>query len=186
MAVAGAMLHITFHGFMKITLFLCAGAIMAISGKKAISKLKGLGRAMPITMTAFLIGAFGMFGAPPLAGFISKWHVVLGAVQSGQLVFLTIILIGSILDVVYFCPVLINAFFGKMPEKETLEGDMEEKVEVYSEKVEKLETKKPIYYFMIIPLAITALFSIIFCILPNTFSIYDLVQMAVKDIFGGM
>jgi len=186
MAVAGAMLHITFHGFMKITLFLCAGAITAISGKKAISEFKGLGRAMPITMTAFLIGAFGMFGAPPLAGFISKWHVVLGAVQSGQLVFLTIILIGSILDVVYFCPVIINTFFGKMPETETLKGDLEEKVEVYSGKVERLETKRPIYYFMIIPLAITAVFSIIFCLLPNTFSIYDLVQMAVKDIFGGM
>ena len=92
----------------------------------------------------------------------------------------------SILDVVYFCPVIVNAFFGKMPENETLKGDMEEKVEVYSEKVERLETKRPIYYFMIIPLAITAVFSIIFCLLPNTFSIYDLVQMAVKDIFGGM
>lgn len=186
MAVAGAMLHITFHGFMKITLFLCAGAITAITGKKAISEFRGLGRAMPITMTAFTIGAFGMFGAPPLAGFISKWHVVQGAIQSGQLLLLTIILIGSILDVVYFCPVIVSAFFGKMPENETLKGDKEEKVEVFFGKIARVEAKRPIYYFMIIPLAITAAFSIILFLFPNTFSIYDLVQMAVKDIFGGM
>ena len=186
MAVAGAMLHITFHGFMKITLFLCAGAITATTGKRAISEFRGLGRAMPITMTAFVIGAFGMFGAPPLAGFISKWHVVLGAIQSGQLIFLTIILIGSILDVVYFSPVIVTAFFKKMPETETLKGDEEEKVEGLSAKIEKVEGKRPIYLFMIIPLAITAAFSIIFCFFPNTFSIFDLVQMAVRDIFGGM
>jgi formate hydrogenlyase subunit 3/multisubunit Na+/H+ antiporter MnhD subunit len=186
MAVAGAMLHITFHGFMKITLFLCAGAITAITGKKAISEFRGLGRAMPITMTAFIIGAFGMFGAPPLAGFISKWHVVLGAIQSKQLFFLFVILIGSILDVVYFSPVIVTAFFKKMPEIETLQGDGEEKVEVFSEEIQILEYRRPIYLFMIIPLAITAVFSIIFCLFPNTFSIFDLVQIAVKDIFGGM
>jgi len=185
MAVKGAMLHITFHGFMKITLFLCAGAITAISGKRDISELNGLGRVMPITMTAFTIGAFGMFGAPPLAGFISKWHVVLGAVESGQRLILFTILLGSILDVVYFSSVIVSAFFKKIPERETLRGDMEEKVEVYSEKPERLEFKRPIYLFMVIPLSITALFSILLCLFPNTFSIYGLVQVAAKDIFGG-
>jgi formate hydrogenlyase subunit 3/multisubunit Na+/H+ antiporter MnhD subunit len=186
MAVKGAMLHIPFHGFMKVTLFLCAGAIAAITGKKNLNELRGLGRAMPITMTAFLIGAFGMFGAPPLAGFISKWHVVLGAIQSEQILFLSVILIGSILDVVYFSPVIVTAFFRKMPEKETLEGDREEKVEVFSEKILSVEYNRPIHLFMVVPLAITAIFSIIFCLFPNTFSIYDLAQMAARDIFGGM
>ncbi len=124
--------------------------------------------------------------APPLAGFISKWHVVLGAIQSNQLFFLFVILIGSILDVVYFSPVIVTAFFKKMPEIETLQGDGEEKVEVFSEEIQILEYRRPIYLFMIIPLAITAVFSIIFCLFPNTFSIFDLVQIAVKDIFKGM
>ena len=95
-------------------------------------------------------------------------------------------MIGSILDVVYFSPVIVNAFFRKMPETETLKGDEEEKVELFSEKIERVERKRPIYLFMIIPLAITAIFSILFCLFPNTFSIFDLVQMAVKNIFGGM
>lgn len=186
MAITGAMLHIPFHGFMKITLFLCAGAITAITGKKNINEFGGLGRAMPITMAAFTIGAFGMFGAPPLAGFISKWHVALGAIESGQLIFLSIILIGSLLDVVYFSPVIVKGLFGKMPETETLQGDREEKVDLLTEKVEKLEAKRPIYLFMVVPLAITAVFSIILFLFPNTFYIYDLVRMAVKNIFGGM
>jgi len=186
MAVTGAMLHIPFHGFMKITLFLCAGAIAAITGKKTISEMAGLGRVMPVTLGAFLIGAFGMAGAPPLAGFISKWHVALGAVESGYLFFLLIIFAGSILDVVYFFPVIRTAFFGKVPEAETLENDHEEKVEVYAEKKRVIESRDALYRFMIVPLAITAIFSIVLCLFPNTLSIYDLAKTAVKNIFGGM
>jgi formate hydrogenlyase subunit 3/multisubunit Na+/H+ antiporter MnhD subunit len=186
MAVTGAMLHIPFHGFMKITLFLCAGAITTITGKKTISELAGLGRVLPVTLSAFLIGAFGMCGAPPLAGFISKWHVALGAVESGALFFLLIIFVGSLLDVLYFFPVIRTAFFGKMPEAETLKNDRVEKVDVYARKKIVLENRQAIYLFMIVPLAITALFSILLCLFPNTLSIYDLAQMAVKNIFGGM
>jgi formate hydrogenlyase subunit 3/multisubunit Na+/H+ antiporter MnhD subunit len=186
MAITGAMLHIPFHGFMKITLFLCAGAIAAITGKKTISELAGLGRVLPVTFGAFLIGAFGMCGAPPLAGFISKWHVGLGAVESGALFFLLIIFAGSLLDVVYFFPVIGTAFFGKMPEAEMLTNEREEKVDVYAGKKQVLENRQVIYLFMIVPLAITAIFSILLCLFPNTLSIYDLAQTAVKNIFGGM
>jgi hypothetical protein len=49
-----------------------------------------------------------------------------------------------------------------------------------------LENRQAIYLFMIVPLAITAIFSILFCLFPNTLSIYDLAQMAVKNTFGGM
>ncbi len=186
MAIKGAMLHIPFHGFMKITLFLCAGAIAAITGKKKISEMAGLGRRMPITLIAFIIGAFGMCGAPPLAGFVSKWHVALGAVESGALFFLLIILIGSLLDVVYFFPVIRTAFFGSVPQAETLRHDMEEKVMLVREKEHLLENRRALYLFMVIPLAITALFSILLCIFPNLLSIYPLAQTAANDIFGGL
>jgi formate hydrogenlyase subunit 3/multisubunit Na+/H+ antiporter MnhD subunit len=185
MAIKGAMLHIPFHGFMKITLFLCAGAIAAITGKKTISEMAGLGRQMPATLTAFLIGALGMCGAPPLAGFISKWHMALGAVDSGALFFLLIILVGSLLDVVYFFPVIRTAFFGKVPEAETLQHDKEEKVVLYRENKAILENQHLLYLFMVVPLAITALFSILLCLFPNLLGIYQLAQTAVNDIFGG-
>lgn len=186
MAVAGAMLHIPFHGFMKITLFLCAGAVATITGKKAIHEMAGLGRVLPVTFGAFIVGAFGMCGAPPLAGFISKWHVALGAVESDHLFFLLVICVGSLLDVVYLFPVIRTAFFGKVPAAETLPNDWETKVPVYTEKKSILEYNQGLYLFMIVPLAVTALFSIIFCLFPNTFHIYDLAWAAVNKTFGGM
>jgi formate hydrogenlyase subunit 3/multisubunit Na+/H+ antiporter MnhD subunit len=185
LSITGAMLHIPFHGFMKITLFLCAGAIAAISGIKTIGDLGGIGRSMPITLGAFTIGAFGMCGAPPLAGFISKWNIALGAVESGHLFFLLVICVGSLLDVVFFFPVIRTAFFAKIPASETVEMDIEPKVDLTTEKPAILENRKPLYLFMVIPLAITALFSILLCLFPNTFHLYDLAQMAVKNIFGG-
>jgi len=186
MAVTGAMLHIPFHGFMKITLFLCAGAIAAITGKKNISDLAGIGRVLPVTLGAFMIGAFGMCGAPPLAGFISKWHIGLGAVESGAFFFLLIIFAGSLLDVVYFFPVIRTAYFGKMPEDETLTNESDRKVDLYAGKKQVLENRQAIYLLMIVPLAVTALFSILLCLFPNTLRIYDLAQTAVKHIFGGL
>jgi len=109
--IKGAMIHIPFHAFMKITLFLCAGAIMVITGKKKISQMAGIGKQMPVTMIAFTIGAIGMCGAPPVSGFISKWFLCLGTVQSGHLIFLGILLVSSLLDVVYFFPIIKTAFF---------------------------------------------------------------------------
>jgi len=185
MSVKGALLHIPFHGFMKITLFLCAGAIAAIAGIKKISDMGGIGRKMPVTLIAFIIGAFGMCGAPPLAGFISKWHIAAGAIESGQLFFLIIICAGSLLDVVYFFPVIRDAFFLKIPAFEVL-NDEETKVALCTEKIEIIETRKPLYLFMVVPLAITALFSILFCLFPNIFGIYDLATTSVNNIFGGM
>ena len=172
--ITGAMIHIPFHAFMKITLFLCAGAILAIAGKKNVSDLAGMGRKMPVTMAAFAIGAIGMCGAPPVSGFISKWFLCLGTLQSGQLVFLVVILISSLLDVVYFFPIIKTAFFEKPVTKNPPGG-----------KIFRIETEKPIYLFMVIPLAITAVFSIIFFLFPRSFFILDLVEMAVGTLAIG-
>jgi len=168
MAAIGAMIHIAYHGFMKITLFLCAGAIMVVTGKKQISQMAGIGRIMPITMMAFTIAAFGMCSIPPVAGFVSKWYFCLGAIQGDMVAFLLVAITASILDLVYFFPIVRTAFFDRLAE------------------ATGKETGRPLYLFMIIPLAITGIFSIIFCLFPNMFHIFDLAQMAVKNLFGGM
>jgi len=182
MGVTGAMIYIPFHGFMKITLFLCAGAILVASGKKNISEMAGIGRAMPITMLAFTIGALGMCGAPPVAGFISKWFLAVGAAQSGQILFLVLLLIASLLDVVYFYPIIRTAFFEKMPQDEALK-EQEAKVALFSKKPEIIETRRPLYYFILVPIAITASLSILFCLFPDLFHIYGLAQAAIRDLF---
>jgi len=171
--VKGAMVHIPFHGFMKITLFLCAGAVMVATGKKQISQMAGIGRRMPVTMTAFTIGAIGMCGMPPVAGFISKWFLCLGTIEAGSLIFLGVILTSSLLDVIYFFPVVKTVFFEK-PSTGTA-GDEGHR--------ESLEKKRPAYLFMVIPLAVTALFSIIFFFFPGTFYILDLAELAINNLF---
>ncbi len=172
MGVQGAMLHIPFHGFMKITLFMCAGAIIAVTGKKNISEMAGIGRAMPVTMAAFTVGALGMSGIPPVCGFISKWYLGLGTLEAHSLALLAVLMISSLLDIVYFFPIIYTAFFGK-PEGWT-EGGKEPKKAVIKEAS----------IFMLIPLTLTAIFSIIFCLFPDTFYILELAQTAVAGLGG--
>jgi formate hydrogenlyase subunit 3/multisubunit Na+/H+ antiporter MnhD subunit len=171
--VKGAMVHIPFHGFMKITLFLCAGAIMVVTGKKEICQMAGVGRLMPVTMLAFTIGAIGMCGAPPVSGFISKWFLGLGTIQAGYWLFLAVILSSSLLDVIYFFPIVKTAFFDPPAEAAAANGG----------RIRILELQTPLYLFMVLPLALTALLSVAFFFFPNAFYLLDLVDMAVKNLF---
>lgn len=110
-AVQGSMMHIAMHAFGKITLFFCAGAIFVATGKKYISQLNGLGRAMPWTMGAFAIGAMSVTGLPPTGGLLSKMYMILGAADAGQIALLVVYLVSSVLNGVYFFPIVYRAFF---------------------------------------------------------------------------
>jgi len=112
-ALVGASMHITMHAFSKITLFFAAGAIYVATHKKLVSELNGLGRAMPITFGAFLIGALSIIGLPPFGGMWSKWYLGLGAVETGQLILLGVLMISSLLNIAYLLPIPVRAFFSK-------------------------------------------------------------------------
>ena len=107
----GSVLHIAMHACGKITLFFCAGAIFVATGKKYVSELRGLGRKMPITMGAFMIGSLSVIGLPPLGGFVSKWYLALGAMDRDALWVVVVLLISSLLNVFYLLPVAVTAFF---------------------------------------------------------------------------
>ena len=111
--MAGGVMHIAMHAFGKITLFFCAAASQVAIHKKYISQMDGLGRQMPITFFAFLIGSLSIIGLPPLGGFISKWNLVIGAVEGGQLVLLVVLLVSSLLNAAYFLPIVYRAFFAE-------------------------------------------------------------------------
>jgi multicomponent Na+:H+ antiporter subunit D len=110
-AVLGSALHIAMHAFAKITLFFAAGAIFVATHKKLVSELDGLGRAMPITFGAFLIGTLSIIGLPPFGGLWSKWYLGLGAVESGQLLLLSVLMISTLLNIAYLLPISMRAFF---------------------------------------------------------------------------
>ena len=107
----GSVLHIAMHACGKITLFFCAGAIFVASGKKYVSELRGLGRKMPITMVAFMIGSLSVIGLPPLGGFVSKWYLALGALDRDAVWVVVVLLFSSLLNVFYLLPVAVTAFF---------------------------------------------------------------------------
>jgi multicomponent Na+:H+ antiporter subunit D len=111
LAVTGSMLHIGMHAFGKITLFFCAGAIFVATGKKYISEMVGIGRRMPITMTAFFIGSLAVIGLPPTGGLISKLLMVRGAMDAEMAWVIGVYLVSSFLNAVYFLPIVYKAFF---------------------------------------------------------------------------
>jgi multicomponent Na+:H+ antiporter subunit D len=111
LAAVGAALHIAAHAFGKITLFFAAGSIYTAAHKTEISHLNGIGRRMPWTMGAFAVGSLSMIGLPPAAGFISKWYLLSGAFQAGQLLAVGIIVVSTLLNAAYFIPIVYAAFF---------------------------------------------------------------------------
>ncbi len=120
--IQGGLIHIVNHGFSKITLFFCAGAIYVASHKKNISEMGGLGKTMPWTFGAFGIASLSMIGAPPVAGFITKWNLLIGSVEAHQLGILLILIASTLLNVAYFAPITYKAFFGKRPAGEPFTG----------------------------------------------------------------
>jgi multicomponent Na+:H+ antiporter subunit D len=114
-AITGAVFHIFSHAFMKSTLFLAAGAVIWKTGIRNINDMKGLGRQMPITMGCFSIAALAMIGIPPLNGFLSKWTLALGALDANMPFYVLVLLISSLLNALYYLPILIPAFF-ELPE----------------------------------------------------------------------
>jgi multicomponent Na+:H+ antiporter subunit D len=117
-AMVGGIIHIAAHAFSKITLFFCAGSIYCASGKRNISEMAGIGRTLPWTMGAFFVASLSMIGIPPTAGFVSKWYLALGTVEAGEVAFLIVLLVSSILNAAYFLPVSYVAFF----ERDVLEN----------------------------------------------------------------
>ena len=111
MGVLGGGMHIAMHAMGKITLFMCAGSIYVALHKTEISQLDGLGRIMPFTFGAFLIGALSIIGLPPLGGSWSKWLLVMGAADTGQMVMIAVLMISSLLNVAYLLPIVGRGFF---------------------------------------------------------------------------
>jgi multicomponent Na+:H+ antiporter subunit D len=148
-AMVGGIIHIAAHAFSKITLFFCAGSIYCASGKRNISDMAGLGRRLPWTMGAFFVASLSMIGIPPTAGFVTKWYLALGSVEAGEMAFMLVLLVSSVLNAAYLLPVSYGAFFG-------------------SEALESPATVREIP-LVTIPLVATAILSVLMGIFPGYF-----------------
>ncbi|MPZ55431.1 MAG: monovalent cation/H+ antiporter subunit D family protein [Rhizobiales bacterium] len=115
-SVVGAAMHIAAHAWCKITLFFAAGSIYTAAHLTEVSQLNGIGRRMPWTMAAFAIGALGMIGVPPTAGFLGKWFMLTGAMQTANWLAVAIMVVSTVLNAGYFLPIVFRAFFRAPPE----------------------------------------------------------------------
>jgi multicomponent Na+:H+ antiporter subunit D len=166
LGMTGSIMHIAAHATMKITLFFCAGAIYVNLHKENISDLNGIAKAMPWTMAAFVIGSMGLAGIPPLNGFVSKWYLVLGSLEGEMLIPVFILVISGLLNVGYFFPIIQRAYFRK--------GD------------ESLSNYGEASPFMVVPIMITAVLSLIFGIFPDLFfHFYEIAGNVASTLFKG-
>jgi multicomponent Na+:H+ antiporter subunit D len=165
LGMSGAFLHIAMHAFGKITLFFCAGAIFVATGEKYISNMVGLGKQMPFTMGAFLVGSLSVIGLPPMGGFLSKWNLLIGTLQSHHKIFLVVFLISSLLNAAYFLPIVYRGFFAP------------KEVSNYLGPVHEAPT------WCLVPILIAAGISILLFFYPQPFM--DLAMQAVAQVTGG-
>jgi len=111
LSTVGGLAHLVHQGILKITLFFCAGLLAETLEVKRIPDMAGVGRRMPLTMAAFTLGAFGMMGVPPMAGFLSKWYLGLGGLEAGKSWVVAVMALSSLLNAAYFLPVIRTAWF---------------------------------------------------------------------------
>jgi multicomponent Na+:H+ antiporter subunit D len=123
LATTGGIVHLVHQGLMKITLFFAAGNLAEALGIHKVSEMNGVGRRMPWTMLAFTVGALGMIGLPPLAGFVSKWYLGRGALEADRLWVVAVLTGSTLLNALYFLPIIYAAWFkpqaGPWPDEDT-------------------------------------------------------------------
>ncbi len=166
-AAVGALVHLVHQGVMKVTLFFCAGNLAETLGIHNVSELDGVARRMPVTMTAFTIGGLGMIGLPPIAGFISKWHLGLGAMEADFAWVIVILATSSLLNAAYFFPPIYAAWF-KTPQVE------------YPPAPGRLETS----WMLLVPAAATALMSFLAGALAGVpYSPLDIAELVAEVVY---
>lgn len=113
--LVGGLSHFVFHSVVKNCLFLAAGAVIYKTGRTTVNELKGIGKEMPVTMWCFTLVSITLVGIPPTSGFVSKWYLAMGSLQSGMGAYTwvgpVILLISAMLTAGYLLPISIQAFF---------------------------------------------------------------------------
>ena len=124
MGLTAALLHMFNHGLMKGALFMAMGAVAYRMGGTEISDMKGLAKTMPLTFWAFVLGGLSLIGVPLTVGFVSKWHLILAALELGWWPIVIVILAGSMLAVLYVGRVIEAGFFGQPADTTRREAPM--------------------------------------------------------------
>ena len=165
-AMTGSLLHIVFHAFIKVVLFLTAGIFIFCCKKTRVEELTGIGKQMPGTLWCFTFASLALIGIPPASGFISKWYLAQGALEAPVGVFRwigpIILLLSALLTAGYLLPVVIRGFLpGESYQRRSAQGDAGNCVS--GEDAAHIRVSSG----MLIPLAVLAALTILLGIFPN-------------------
>ena len=119
-AYAAGIFHLVTHAFFKALLFLGAGSVIhGLSGEQDLRKMGGLAPRMMTTTVTFLIGAFGLAGIPPLAGFFSKDEILASVFHERYYLLWVLLMVGAFMTAFYTFRLVFLAFFGgpRMPKE---------------------------------------------------------------------
>ena len=111
LGLTAGILHLFNHALMKGALFMSMGCVMYRVGSVRLERMNGLGRAMPWTMAAFVVGGLSLIGVPLTVGFVSKWYLVQAALEQGMWPVAGVVLLGSLLALMYVWKVVEVAYF---------------------------------------------------------------------------
>ncbi|MGD8439379.1 MAG: monovalent cation/H+ antiporter subunit D family protein [Holophagae bacterium] len=114
--LTGGLVHVFNHAIMKCGLFLVLAAVLLRVGSTRLDAFAGLGRRMPLTFAAFVVGGLSLIGVPLTVGFVSKWYLVLGALDAGLWPVAFLILLSSLLAVIYVWRVVEVGYFRSPPD----------------------------------------------------------------------
>ncbi len=156
MGIVGGVMQLVAHALGKITLFMCAGAIYLASGKSNVSEMRGLGRVMPFTFGAFLLGALSIIGIPPTGGAWSKWFLMMGAADSGHRVMIGVWMLSSLMSIAYLIPVVARGFFLPLQDEADRPQRQGQEISVIS-----LARMREAPLWCVIPACITAVLSVL-------------------------
>ena len=124
----GTIYHVISDSAMTSCLFLAVTILVAKSGSSKIESLTGAFQKHPLTMAAFVVGAFSMIGIPPTAGFFSKYYLIRGGLESGHYAYVIALLTSSLVNAVLFFRIIEVAFFGKLSDDDQGHHDHHEAV----------------------------------------------------------
>lgn len=156
-SIIAASLHMVSHSFAKICLFFAAGSFYSLRSSYKVSDLAGIAKIMPKTSLIFLLASLSLIGIPPLGGFVSKFYILLAAIDQNNIPVIISLVLATVLSGLYLSKFIV-IFTGRLREGIDLEIDTEN------------ENSRPALKLMVIVAAICLLGTICFIVIQKFIS----------------
>jgi multicomponent Na+:H+ antiporter subunit D len=113
--LTATIVHLFNHGITKGAIFMLLGGMSLSVGGTTLQHARGLAQRMPLHSFGIVLCGLSLIGVPGTAGFVSKWYLILAALERGQWWLVFLIVLSSLLAVVYVWRFVELAYFEPAP-----------------------------------------------------------------------